>query len=480
MRTRKGGVLVNINEIERKEKEAEIEAAREIIRSEAIARRKRKQDAITAGIPPEPDPVYSEEEEEEKTETFTQQINRILSYCTLEYIQRGSYGFVFKLTYHGELHSGFIDVETQKEARVFVLKVQAIDFEMVVDQAKEELSKLDRETSRITWEKLKKEVTLQKTLFETALKAKIRPPCPPILDYRGITLADLVSLLEKVPPKPEDLANPKKITFEDNRVRENNVIDPSKYREYNAGVILMEFIPAIDIVMYHTKHKVDPYKDQEIKNKAFRAYCTALTLGIDQGDAKHSNFLFDENGIITMIDFGEANYVRDKPKLDKLITDAEKTGQYSELITKLKFMHPMLKDWLFNPYDAKLYPSLLIKFEPLKPIPIDAGIATKCESGICHFRPPTEKIRPPDPVKRALTPYEIRVKELTDRRDAEVERRIQDKEAELKQKVEDEKAESEQKAADEKVKLATPKRWGLWGGKRTKNKRVRKRRTRRK
>ena len=489
MRTRKGGVLVNINESKRKEREAEIEARRAIAKREHIERHKKKQAAIKAGIPPEPDPEYPEEEEELPEETFKEQIDRILSNCTLEYIQRGSYGVVFKLTYHGAIPSGFQDVETQKEAKVFVLKVQAIDFGMVVEGDKM-LGNLDRETYRPTWKDLTREVTLQKTLFENALKEKIRPPCPPVLDYRKITLAELASLLDKVLPTPEkststvleaaeESATPKKITFEDGKN-----IDPSKYDEYEAGVILMEFIPALDIINYDMKHKLDAYKDREIKNKALRAYCTALTLGIDQGDAKHANFLFDENGTITMIDFGQARVVRDKDQsiLDELIKDAEDSGNYSDLTTKLEAMHPMLKKWLtLNPYEpaegVKPDVRLLTRFEPLKPIPIDAEIASQCQSGICEFRPIVERIRKPDPVK-ILTPEEMRIKELMDRRDMEVERRIEDKKAELKQKAEDE---LEQKAADEKAKLTKPTRRGFFsGGKRTKGKRSRKRKTRRK
>jgi len=473
MRTRKGGVLVNINESKRKEKEAEIEARRDIARREHIERHKRKQAAIKAGIPPEPEPEYPEEEEELPEETFKEQIDRIVSDCTLEYIQRGSYGVVFKLTYHGTVPSGFQDVETKEPVNVFVLKVQAIDFGMVVEEDKSLLGDLDRETYRLTWEDLTREVTLQKTLFENALKERIRPPCPPVLDYRKITLAQLASLLEKVLPTP------KKITFEDGKN-----IDPSKYDEYEAGIILMEFIPALDIVTYQMKHEIDGYKDREIKNKALRAYCTALTLGIDQGDAKHSNFLFDEKGTITMIDFGQARVVPaiDQPKLNELIKDAEDTGDYTDLIKKLGMMHPMLKTWLLlNPYKPKEgtvpIDSLVTRFEPLKPIPISDGIANQCQSGICEFRPIVKKIRKPDPVKRTLTPAEIRIKELTDRRDAEVERRIQDKEAELKQKAEDEIAELEQKADEEAERKS---RWKFWGGKRTKGKRSHKRKTRRK
>ena len=42
-------------------------------------------------------------------ERLDDQTNRILSQSTFEYVSRGSFGFVFRVTYTGAKHSGFVD-----------------------------------------------------------------------------------------------------------------------------------------------------------------------------------------------------------------------------------------------------------------------------------------------------------------------------------------------------------------------------------
>jgi len=463
MRTRKGGVLENDVVIKSADQDAEIAAriklARERLLRNKVAKAEKREE--------EPEP---ETPKDKIFETFKEQIDRILSNCTLEYLQRGAYGVVFKLTHYGD--SGFIDVDTKKTTNVFVLKVQAIDFEISFKDDKIPLGNLERDTKRVTWEQLKNEVTLQKKLFENALKANIRPPCPTIIDYRGITLAELVPLLKKVS------LTEKKIIFQDTQSRVE-LIDPSKYHEYNAGIVLMEYIPAVDILTIQNGKELPPEIDIDIKNKAFRAYCTALSLGIDQGDAKPANFLFDERGVITMVDFGIAEELPEDERieLDKYIKDAERTQDFTKLKKKLGKMQPELNRWLLvSPY-TKPTPDQVVRFEPLKPVPIEDAMAEQCQRGLSNFTPFLEKVRPPDkpsqkePVKHPKKEWtKAELDDLLYRERQERLRRLQDKEEELKQKAEDEKAESEKS------------KWGWFrrrGGKRTKDKRTRKRKTRR-
>ena len=78
----------------------------------------------------------------ETGETIYQQIDRILKGSTFEYIQRGCYGFVFRVTYPGD--SGFVNHATGQPVNVFVLKVQSINMTMTpTDTRGDELEQTD-------------------------------------------------------------------------------------------------------------------------------------------------------------------------------------------------------------------------------------------------------------------------------------------------------------------------------------------------
>jgi hypothetical protein len=329
---------------------------------------------------------------EDQSVLLEEQVDTILDdpETTFEFVQRGTYGFVFKVTYNAktedtkeEISSGFIDFETGKRQRVFIMKVQAMDFEMSLKNPPEgEVTELASDSKRITWPRIIKEVDLQKTLFERALEKNIRPPCPAILDVRRISLAKLDSYVQK--NKKSELI------YKDDR----ELIIPEEYDGYNAGIIFMEFVPALDIIELSSVN-ADMYvkRYDEIRSKVFRAYCTALQCGIDQVDVKQNNYLFGEDGTITMIDFGIAEELvpglksRMDPKtLYTLIDQAEKTEKYTELKKYLLKYNGRLT-WLFDTRYGKTV------FEPLLPIPLNPEIAEFCTAGLCKLTYPDERIR---------------------------------------------------------------------------------------
>ena len=61
------------------------------------------------------------------------------------------------------------------------------------------------------------------------------------------------------------------------------------------------------------------------KNKAFRAYCTAIQCKVLQRDHKPQNFLLSKHGKITLIDFGVARKLLESEitKLTPLLAEEE-------------------------------------------------------------------------------------------------------------------------------------------------------------
>uniref|UniRef100_A0A6C0HYX2 Protein kinase domain-containing protein n=1 Tax=viral metagenome TaxID=1070528 RepID=A0A6C0HYX2_9ZZZZ len=316
---------------------------------------------------------------EDQSELLKDQIDRLLEESDFEFLQRGTFGFVFKVTYTGERSSGFIDFETKKSERVFIMKVQAMDFEMSLKNS--DNTGLPPNSKRIDWGRLRDEVDLQKNLFETALEKNIRPPCPAILDFRSITLTQLDSFVKKNknPDKQTDLI------YKDG----GEAIPPEEYDDYNAGIILMEFVPAFDITTIMQKQLETFYipRFKEIRNKVFRLYCTALQCGIDQVDVNPPNYLFGEDGTVTMIDFGIARIVED-PTIDELIDRAEK-GEYEPLKDYLREHNHRFDQWLLN--NEKGHGTVV--FDPLKPLTLPDGLAKQCQDGICQIEYQVKKTR---------------------------------------------------------------------------------------
>jgi serine/threonine protein kinase len=447
MRTRKGGVVTSLQQIEINKQKAEIK--RKIY--------ERKMAMQTREITDDED----DEDYEVKGETISEQTDRVLNGSIFTFLQRGTYGGVFSAKYNDKLgKSGFFDFETKTPVNDFIVKVQAIDFEMSFPEHKE-IAELGRETTKISLQKLRKEVTLQNALVEKALIHNLLPPCPSILSYKIVDLRQLDSYVKG------------QIVFEDEGVK----IEPMDYSRHSAAIVIMEFVSAPDIISIQQKTP-DIYlsKFQEIRNKTFRAYCTALSLGVDQRDVKTSNYLFSEDGRITMIDFGEAVpttpemlklvsfynkekfdvYLKHQPKIVELIDKAEKgnfkilrkvlsqhpeldklinekeEGNYEKIIELLKAEHPklykmikthgglegknyrelreylcdyneILEDWLLDDEYG------FTVFEPVKPISLNEDIAQECRSGLCELTVPIERPRkasvlerPKESVKRQV------------------------------------------------------------------------------
>lgn len=387
---------------------------------------------------------------DDQNELLEDQVDRILEddETTFEFLQRGTYGFVFKVTYKAkkkdtgeEIPSGFIDFETGKQQRIFIMKVQAMDFEMSLKHPPEgDNAELAEDAERIEWGRLIGEVDLQKKLFERALEKNFRPPCPAILDVRRISLQKLDSYVQKN-------KNQSDLVYKDHR----ELILPEEYDEYNAGIILMEFVPALDIIaLSNVNPDIYSKRYDEIRSKVFRAYCTALQCGIDQVDVKQNNYLFGEDGTITMIDFGIAKelvYTGLKTKMDPTtlyghIDEAEKTEKYTEL-KKYLLKYNQRLTWLFDTRYGKTV------FEPLLPMPLNPELVEHCTAGLCKFKYPTERTRTRQQI-------DARMKRIQDEKELAARIATKAKEEAARQQIERELREAEKKEIEEERQSWNP------------------------
>lgn len=335
-------------------------------------------------------------------EPLNQQIHRILSESTFEYIAHGSYGFVFKLIYHGE-NSGFINPVTREEVREFVIKIQSIDMEI-----SHEIDRAHKSSPR-TWEKLIREVELQKILYEISLEKFGCAVCPAVLYYEGLTISELEKYIKG------------QFVY-----TAHGKISPENYPFYRAAIILMEFIPSMDIESVEYEPGTDPRiyygRIQELKNKAFTIYCMTLLCGISQNDAFGRNFLLDKNDNVVIIDFGVAtkltpgNFKKIEELVGACVTNLADKKLLYELKAYLRTVDRQLDEWLFaKQYTDQPYTTELLKF----PDSLSAEIVMSCKSGVCKPTN-TEPTRKAFPVK-VLDRYDYELEDRARRKAAEVE-----------------------------------------------------------
>jgi len=323
--------------------------------------------------------------------------DRILGHplTTIDYLSRGTFGFVFKVTYNGVEPTGFVD-ENDTEVRVFILKVQPIDMRMkrtedpepekdVEDEEDEdEDKKIAIYSKKVHWDDIVNEVILQQKMYECALESDLMPPCPAILFYGSIT-ADQFETYKKG-----------YFVYKDEKI-----IRSRDYNSVRVAIILMEYVHAKDLT--EIPHEIYVPRYQEIRDKAFRTYVTALQCAVLQRDPKPENFLLSDDGNITMIDFGAARklYKKESSELEPLIQKAEE-GNCKPLIHKLLHMeqddekYKILEKWLFRPEESlrgiRIAPTLTTLAPAIK---LPEEIATRCKSGICNIKSETLPKRNP-------------------------------------------------------------------------------------
>ena len=320
-------------------------------------------------------------------EDIDDMVDKILGHpdTRIDYISRGTYGEVFRVTYPGD--SGFVD-DKQKEVNVFILKVQGIDMRLKhVSEPEPDASEAEYEervdfypySRKIEWDELDKEVRLQQEIYRCALGKGWMPPCPAILFYGSITAE-----------KFERYA-PGQLVYKDGygRLEDVEPIKSRDFKHYRMGIILMEYVDAVDLSSDQAQPRYVA-KYQEIEDKALRTYVTALQCGVLQGDPKPQNFLLTEDDNVVLIDFGIARELdrEELVEIDKLVEKAA-AGDSEELRLKLTELEPYdnkcLDRLIFRPRwkDSKLIKSGITKYPTLAPaITLSKEIADHYKVGL--------------------------------------------------------------------------------------------------
>jgi len=258
---------------------------------------------------------------------------------TIEYVSRGTFGFIFKVTYRGTDASGFED-ENKNPVNVFILKVQGIDMRMKrrqdPDPHKPESEYTEDDglfpySKQVNWDHhVVQEALLQQQVYVSSIEKGIMPPCPCILYYGSITASELEKYLKSY------------FVFEEY----GQMPLERDYQHFRVAIIFMEYINGESL--FNLSDEL--FWDQGLRNKAFRSYCTAIECGVLHRDPQPQNFLVSGDNVI-LIDFGSASKIISETRtFETLIQKAEK-GNCLPLIQALKAKDPdnLLDDWLFEP-----------------------------------------------------------------------------------------------------------------------------------
>lgn len=259
---------------------------------------------------------------------------------TIEYVSRGTFGFIFKVTYRGTDASGFED-EDKKPVNVFILKVQGIDMRMKrredPDPHKPESEYTEDDglfpySKQVNWDHhVVQEALLQQQVYVSSIEKGIMPPCPSILYYGSITASELEKYLKR-----------SYFVFEEY----GQMPLERDYQHFRVAIIFMEYINGESL--FNLSDEL--FWDQGLRNKAFRSYCTAIECGVLHRDPQPQNFLVSGDNVI-LIDFGSASkIISETTTFEKFIQKAEQ-GNCLPLINALKARDPdnLLDDWLFKP-----------------------------------------------------------------------------------------------------------------------------------
>ena len=314
------------------------------------------------------------------------QTNRILTKSTIEYLSRGRFGFVFKVTYHDEEPSGFVD-ENDVEVRVFILKVQGIDMRMKRTEDREPYKPEDEYdshdlfpySSNVNWGDVVREAMLQQQIYERALDKELMPPCPAILFYGSITAEEFETYTKVKLVYKKDI--------------EKDPINSRDLNAYRMAIILMEYVDGTDLVSI--PDEIYFPRAQELINKAFRTYVTALKCGVLQGDPQAQNFLLSGDNV-TLIDFGSARKLLDienrvlEPIIQKAEDETQGKTRCRPLIQKLLDMespdkdYKILEKWLLRPQLSATEKWLGPTLTTLAPdIKLDEKVVQQCKAGLC-------------------------------------------------------------------------------------------------
>jgi len=222
-------------------------------------------------------------------ESLDKHVKRIIANSRSELISHGQYGFVYKLDYE---ESGFMDYEHGIPVTTFVMKLIPIDMYMA--------HRIDYDYARRTNDilYLTREIAYQRKVYKESLEKHGYAPCPAVIHHFVYTVGELDTLL------PDQFV----YMYGDDRP-----MLTTHDKTLRVGVLFMECMPGNSRSLYKESLKDKSIVAQK-KAEATRLYCMALECGINHRDAHLKNFLINDEGRLTLIDFGVAEPLKERER----------------------------------------------------------------------------------------------------------------------------------------------------------------------
>jgi RIO-like serine/threonine protein kinase len=341
-----------------------------------------------------------------RTDSLDAHVKQLIQESTLELFSHGTKGIVYKVHYHGA-DSGFLDVLTGRPATTFIMKIIPIDMLILFKRGY-----VDR-SDNLRY--VKEEVYAQSKVYKDSLDHHGCAPCPAVLHDFVYTVKEL------------EFMNASYAYGFDTVVEV-----PTQDQDLRAGVIFMECLSSS---MTLTKMNRTPNLSQ--RRDAIRLLFMALECGIDHGDPVTDNFLVDDKGQLTLIDFGSAKQLTPEEtsrlkRMDMVELQREFTKRYK------------LHTWLLEePFEMGPYPPRL----PDKTV-------EQCREGLCYLNIDESLLTNEEARYHELYERQERIKEQHRQREREERERERERERVKREREREEREEKEEIEREQKKRPA--------------------------
>ena len=280
-------------------------------------------------------------------EPLDDHVKRIITNSRRKLISHGMYGFVYSVAFED---SGFIDYERGIPATTFVMKLIPIDMYMA--------HRVDGQYARRTRDirQVNREIAFQRKVYKESLEKHGYAPCPAILHQFFYTIEDVNRLF------------PGEFSY---AYGEDRPMVHTHNKELRIGVLFMEYMGPNPRSLYK-----EYLKDRSIvaqkKGEATRLYCMALECGINHRDAHSNNFLINDDGRLTLIDFGIARELTEE-EMSIIAMIPPDESHDTTLRDEIRKLSTISNQWfLDDPFTIGPYPP-----------PLPEEVVEKCKDGLC-------------------------------------------------------------------------------------------------
>ena len=333
-----------------------------------------------------------------RTDPLDTHEKQIIQESRLELFSHGTKGIVYKVHYPGA-DSGFLDVLTGRPATTFIMKIIPVDMLILFKNGY-----IDRSGNL---RHIKQEVYAQSKVYKDSLDNHGCAPCPAVLHDFVYTVKELQFMNASY------------------AYGFDTVVEvPTQDQDLRAGVIFMECVSST------TTMTRTPNLSQ--RRDAIRLLFMALECGIDHGDPVTDNFLVDDTGQLTLIDFGSSKQL--SPEETSRLKRMDMTELKREFTKRYK-----VHTWLLEePFEMGPYPPRL-----------SDKTVEQCREGLCYLDIDEGLLTNEDARYHELYERQERIKEQHRQREREARERERDQQRE-RQKRERERADRERETERQK------------------------------